>query len=62
MEKRYSKKDETFWQKMILPEEDRLADTEWKGVGYRWFKSENVVCLEHYREAETKPAPKLKAS
>ncbi|MGA8699738.1 MAG: hypothetical protein WB689_39105 [Xanthobacteraceae bacterium] len=62
MEKRYSKKDETFWQKMILPEEDRLADTEWKGVGYRWFKSENIVCLEHYREAETKPAPKLKAS
>jgi hypothetical protein len=63
MERRFSEKDETFWQKMVLPEEDRLADTEWRGVGYRWFKSENVVCLEHYlRVAEAKPAPHQKAS
>ena len=62
MERRYSKKDETFWQKMVLPEEDRLADTEWKGVGYRWFRSENVRCVEHYRPVEIKPAPQVKAS
>jgi hypothetical protein len=64
MLKRYSEKEETFWQKMILPEEDRLAslaNTEWKG-GYRWFRSENIVCLEHYRVIETKPAPRSKAS
>jgi hypothetical protein len=63
MERRFSEKDEAFWRKMVLPEEDRvsLTSAEWKG-GYRWFRSENVVCLEHYRQAETKPAPKLKAS
>jgi hypothetical protein len=66
MERRYSERDEAFWQKMILPEEERrtsLADTEWKGVGYRWFRNENVVCLEHYlRVAEASPAPHQKAS
>jgi hypothetical protein len=66
MERCYSEKDEAFWRKMILPEEDRLASlvgTGWTGVGYRWFKSENVVCLEHYlRAPETNPAPHQKAS
>jgi hypothetical protein len=65
MERRYSAKDESFWQKMILPEEDRLslAGAGWTGVGYRWFRSKNVVCLEHYvRAAEAKPAPHQKAS
>ncbi len=54
MERRYSAKDETFWQKMILPEEDRrtsLAGTRWTGIGYRWFRSENIICLEHYLRA-----------
>jgi hypothetical protein len=58
MLKRYSEKEETFWQKMVLPEEDRrvgLVSTEWKGVGYRWFKSEKIVCLEHYRAIVTCP-------
>lgn len=43
--------DSTFWRKLILPEEDRrrlLPDMTWNG-GYRWFRSENVVCLEHFR-------------
>jgi hypothetical protein len=63
MERRYSEKDKSFWQRTVLPEEDRLAHTEWKGVGCRWFKSENVVCLEHYlRAAETNQAPRQKAS
>ena len=45
MERRYSEKDEAFWRKMVLPEEDRafLTSAEWKG-SYRWFRSENVVC------------------
>jgi hypothetical protein len=66
MERRYSEKDETFWRKMVLSEEDRLtslANTGWTGVGYRWFKSKNIICLEHYlRVAEAKPAPHQKAS
>jgi hypothetical protein len=64
MEKRYSAKDETFWQKMILPEEDRcLVAARWTGVGYRWFRSDNVTCLEHYvRAAETNQTPHQKAS
>jgi hypothetical protein len=57
VEKRFSAKDETFWRKRVLPEEDHAyLGTEWKG-GYRWFRSENVVCLEHYRTATTKPMP-----
>jgi hypothetical protein len=43
--------DDIFWQKLILPEEDRrrlFPDMTWK-VGYRWFQSENVVCIEHFR-------------
>jgi hypothetical protein len=59
MERRYSEKDETFWRRMVLPEEDRssLTDAEWKG-GYRWFRSENVVCLEHYRRPQLLPQRK----
>jgi hypothetical protein len=43
--------DDIFWQKLILPEEDRrrsFPDMTWTG-GYRWFRSENVVCIEHFR-------------
>jgi hypothetical protein len=58
MKKRYSEKEEDFWRKMILPEEDRDG-VKWKG-GYRWFRSPNVVPIEHwYRVAvdeEGRPA------
>jgi hypothetical protein len=43
--------EDIFWRKLILPEEDRrrlFPDRIWKG-GYRWFRSENVVCIEHFR-------------
>ena len=43
--------DDTFWQRLILPEEDRrhlFPDMTWTG-SYRWFRSENVVCIEHFR-------------
>ena len=42
------KEDETFWQKMVLPEEQRRWVRDWEG-SYRWFRSPNVVCLERYR-------------
>jgi hypothetical protein len=38
----------TFWRKFIAPQEDRSQPERWRG-GYRWFRSENVVCIEHFR-------------
>jgi hypothetical protein len=33
---------------LVLPQEDR--EILWEGKGYRWFRSENVICLEHFRQ------------
>src|SRR5262249_42135414 len=40
--------DEVFIQSLVWPEEDRLrmTGTKWTG-GYRYFRSPNVVCIEH---------------
>jgi hypothetical protein len=61
IEKTFSLKTEAFYRKLILPQEDRkhLLGIEWKG-GYRWFRSANVVPIEHYRRPE--PTPQQKAS
>jgi hypothetical protein len=40
-------KEAAFWRRLILPEEDK--DRPWDGIGYRWFRSKNVVPLEQYR-------------
>ena len=40
-----------FWRKMCMAEEDRrehFPGTIRPG-GYRWFRSENVVAIEHFR-------------
>jgi hypothetical protein len=39
-----------FWRQIVPPEEDRplFTTAPWRGE-YRWFKSPNVVALEHYR-------------
>jgi hypothetical protein len=37
-----------FWRRLTLPQEDRSI--LWDGKGYRWFRSENVVCIEHFRQ------------
>jgi hypothetical protein len=44
------KDDEAFLRSIVFPEEDRRRFTTaaWSG-GFRWFRSSNVVCLEHYR-------------
>jgi hypothetical protein len=64
MQKRYSAEEETFWKRVVAPEEDRALFTtaKWEGAGYRWFKSSNIICLEHYRGIETNSAPQQKAS
>jgi hypothetical protein len=56
--------DESFLRQLIRPEEDRLrlySTTGWAG-GYRWFRSPNVVCIEHWRRKKaqgkrTAPTP-----
>ena len=42
--------DHTWKRQFVIPEEDwmRRASVKWNGE-YRWFRSPNVVCLEHYR-------------
>jgi hypothetical protein len=35
-----------FWRRMVLPQEERSR--AWDGIGYRWFRSENVIPLERY--------------
>ena len=41
-------KDDAFWQRLVLPEEERRWLRDWEG-SYRWFRSPNVVQLERYR-------------
>lgn len=63
VEKRFKVKEEEFWRRMILPVEECLRYGLTKPSGaYRWFKSPNVVAIEHYRAAKPKSAPRLKAS
>jgi hypothetical protein len=49
MQRTRTQEEEAFWQRLILPQEDR--DWPWDGIGYRWFRSPNVVALEHYRRS-----------
>jgi len=46
--------EHAFWQKLILPEEDRrrLTMAIWDGKGYRWFRSPNVTPIEQWRRRE----------
>jgi hypothetical protein len=46
--------DEAFLRRFVIPEEDRplFTSAKWAETGgYRWFRSPNVVCIEHYRRA-----------
>jgi hypothetical protein len=59
MKKKRSPELEAFYRKFVLPEEDKAEPTP-PGGGFRWFRSENVVCIEHYRRP--KELPERKAS
>jgi hypothetical protein len=43
-----------FLRELTIPEEDRFKyiSQPWTGE-YRWFRSPNVVCLEHYRRRKS---------
>jgi hypothetical protein len=48
--------DETFWQRLILPEEERRCQPyppQWNG-SYRWFRSANIIDLWRYRSPADK--------
>jgi hypothetical protein len=48
MSKESSVKDRhAFWRMLILPQEDK--EMPWDGIGYRWFRSPNVVPIEQWR-------------
>jgi hypothetical protein len=58
--RRYTQDDETFLRRIVFAEEDRHLFTiaPWRGE-YRWFRSPNVVAIEHWRRpavAEEMPA------
>ena len=51
MEPNHTQWDEdAFWRQLIVSVEDRSPWTteKWDG-SYRWFKSTNIIALEHYR-------------
>jgi hypothetical protein len=51
---REGRDEDAFWRKLILPEEDRLANgTVYRG-GYRWFRSPNIIPIERYRNKRKK--------
>src|SRR5580704_561228 len=52
--------DLAFMRKFVRPEEDLREQRRhhpWAG-GYRYFKSENIVCIEHYRRSAQKQRPR----
>jgi hypothetical protein len=53
MEKRYSERTVDFYRKKNLPEEERATLIKWDG-SFRWFRSPNVLCIEHYRPIPNK--------
>jgi len=51
--KRYTPQDEYFFRQVVFAEEDRhlFTTAPWHG-GFRWFRSANVVPIEHWRRVE----------
>jgi hypothetical protein len=60
IEKKHSPSTEAFYRKWTLPEEDKAEPTPPR-CGFRWFRSKNILCIEHYRVAY-EPTPQSKAS
>jgi hypothetical protein len=51
--RRYSVEDEAFWQRIVFPEEDQRHFTRKPhDGGYRWFRSANVIPIEHWRRLD----------
>jgi hypothetical protein len=51
--------EETFWRKLILPEEEKLRldpGHRWQG-GFRWFRSPNIIPIERWRRKQAQSTP-----
>jgi hypothetical protein len=49
--------EDTFWRKLVLPQEERMRlGIPWHG-GYRWFRSENVIPIEQWRRKKAQGTP-----
>jgi hypothetical protein len=62
IKKRFSEQEDAFFRKLCIPEEDRhrYTSSPWDG-SFRFFRAENVICLEHYQRSPAAPAvPKTK--
>jgi hypothetical protein len=44
-----TEQDEAFFRKRTIQEDRAKYTTQSRAGEYRWFRSPNVVCLEHYR-------------
>jgi hypothetical protein len=54
MDRRFTAEDEAFYRGLMLPQEDISPGTPTQMAGsFRWFRSPNVVCIEHYRRRPT---------
>jgi len=56
MELNRKQNDDRFWQRLVLPEEDRrrLYPAMARSGSYRWFRSANVIDLWPYRNSVEK--------
>jgi len=61
IEKRYSSVEESFFKNLCFPEEEkhRFTCMPWDG-SFRYFRAENVTCLEYYRRVPAGQAPRVK--
>jgi hypothetical protein len=55
MASKYTAKEHAFWQSLVLPQEETRRLTHWRGKGYRWFRSANVVPIEQWVSSAQKP-------
>jgi hypothetical protein len=55
MASKISDEEHAFWRALTLPQEERYHP--WDGIGYRWFRSPNVVPIEQWRRAEAATKP-----
>jgi len=61
--KRYNPEEEQFLRQFVIPEEDRhrFTTVPWTGE-YRWFRSANIVPLEHYRRGRVEEGVRPQAA
>ena len=61
MDRRYTAEDEAFYRDLMLPQEDIPPDMPAQMAGaFRWFRSPNIICIEHYRRPQAAPISKSK--